>query len=91
VYETPNWTAPNWITLNQTVWSQTKACITKSSSEMCALLGYYATENGNPLLTFWDRLSAPSSKIKKNKSENRTRLKLIDTIFFWDFIHHLIL
>lgn len=64
----PNWTAPNRITLNQTMWSQTKACIIKSS-EICALLGYYSAENGNPLLTFWDHLLAPSSKIKKNKSE----------------------
>jgi len=76
MYETPNWTTLNQITLNQTMWSQTKACITKSS-EICALLGYYTTENGNPILTFWDHLSFLSSKIKKNKSENRTWLKLI--------------
>jgi hypothetical protein len=66
-----NWIAPNRITLNQTTWNQTKVCIIKSN-EICALLGYYTAENGNPLLLFWDHLSAPSSKIKKSKSENRT-------------------
>jgi hypothetical protein len=30
VYETLNQTAPNQITLNQTIQSQTKACIAKS-------------------------------------------------------------
>lgn len=57
--------------LNQIMWNQTKVCITKSS-EIHAVLGYYAAENGKPLLTFWDHQSAPSLKIKKNKSENRT-------------------
>jgi hypothetical protein len=31
MYEASNQTVPNWITVNQTMWSQTKACITKSS------------------------------------------------------------
>ena len=30
-YEMPNHTAPNWTALNWTMWSQTTACITKSS------------------------------------------------------------
>jgi len=41
-YEALNQTAPNSITLNQALQSQTKACITKSSCGLCALLGYYA-------------------------------------------------
>jgi len=40
VYEALNQTAPNWITLNQTMWSQTKACIAKSC-EVCALVRHY--------------------------------------------------
>ena len=70
MYETPNWTAPNRNTLNQTMWSQTKACITKSN-EICAVLGYYAAENGNPLLTFWHHPLVPSSKIKKKQKRKQ--------------------
>jgi hypothetical protein len=70
VYKEPNRTAPNWITLNQTMWSQTNACITKSN-ESCAVLGYYAAENGNPLLTFWHHPSVPSSKIKKKQKQKQ--------------------
>jgi len=29
----------NWITLNWTIWSQTKACIAKLLGEICAVLG----------------------------------------------------
>ena len=59
-YEALNWTAPNWITLNQTLQSQTKACITKLSCELCALLGYYAVQSGSSLLMFQDNLFFPS-------------------------------
>ena len=51
VYEAPNWTAANQITQNWTMWSQTKACITKSC-EICTLLRYYTALSGNSLLTF---------------------------------------
>jgi len=39
MYEAQYPTAPNWITLNQTMQSQTKACIAKSSRAICVLLG----------------------------------------------------
>jgi hypothetical protein len=29
---------------------------------ICALLRYYAAQNGNPLLAFWDNVFAPSSR-----------------------------
>jgi len=32
--------------------------------EKCALLGYYAVSICNSLLTFWDNLSVPSSRVK---------------------------
>jgi len=32
VHEAPNWTVPNWLARNQTMESQTKARIAKSSS-----------------------------------------------------------
>jgi hypothetical protein len=35
--------------------------------EICALLGYYAASNGNPLPTFRENVSVPSSKAKKSK------------------------
>jgi len=62
--------ALNQTTLNQTVQSQTKACIAKSSCEICVLLGYYAAESDNSLQMFWDNLSAISSKVKKYKRQN---------------------
>jgi hypothetical protein len=33
--------------------------------EICALLGYYAASNGNPLPTFRDNVSVSSSRVKK--------------------------
>lgn len=41
-YEVLNWMAPNWIIVKCTMQCQTKACSTKSSSEICALVRYYA-------------------------------------------------
>ena len=35
--------------------------------EICTLLGYYAASNGNPLPTFRDNVSVPSSSVKKSK------------------------
>jgi len=70
------------ITQTRTMRSKTKACITKSC-KICALLRYYAAQSGNSLLTFWDNLSAPYSRIKKSKRENRAWLKLTDAIFFF--------
>jgi hypothetical protein len=40
--------------------------------EMCALLGCYAVLSGNPLPTFRDNVSVPSSRVKKS---NETMLK----------------
>jgi hypothetical protein len=38
--------------------------------EICALLGYYAAKNGNPLPTFRDNLSVPFSRVRKFKNNN---------------------
>jgi hypothetical protein len=35
--------------------------------EICAILGYYAASSGNPLPTFRDNVSVPSSRVKKSK------------------------
>jgi len=35
--------------------------------EICALFGYYAAQNGNSVLMFWDILSGPFSRDKKSK------------------------
>jgi hypothetical protein len=35
------------------------------------LLGYYAASNGNPLPTFRDNVSVPSSRVKKSKKKAR--------------------
>jgi hypothetical protein len=40
-----------------------------SYDEICALLGYYAASNGNPLQTFRDNLSVLSSMVKKSKKK----------------------
>jgi hypothetical protein len=37
--------------------------------EICALLGCYAASNGNPLPTFRDNVSVPSSRVKKSKKK----------------------
>jgi hypothetical protein len=37
--------------------------------EICALLGYYAASGGNPLPTFWDNVSVPSSRVQKSKKK----------------------
>jgi len=71
---------PKCIALNQTMWSQTQACINKSC-EVCTLLRYYAAMSGNSMLTFRDNLSVLASRIKKYKRENRAHGKLNDTIF----------
>jgi hypothetical protein len=47
IYEVPNWIMPKQIALNQTMWSQTKACIVKSSCKISALVRYYAVWTGN--------------------------------------------
>jgi hypothetical protein len=36
----------------------------KIKIEICALLGYYAASSGNPLLTFQENVSVPSSRAK---------------------------
>jgi len=58
-YETPHWTAPIRIALNQKP-SQTTACIAQSSSAICAPVGYYAALSGKSVPTFRDNLSALS-------------------------------
>ena len=76
----PNQVMPNWIALNQTMWSKTKACITKSW-EICALVRHYTVWSGNTTLTFWDNLSVPAPWVKKSKRENTARQKLTNTVF----------
>jgi hypothetical protein len=43
----------------------------RQDEEICALLGYYAVLNGNPLPTFWDNVSVPSSRVKKSKEKRK--------------------
>jgi hypothetical protein len=37
--------------------------------DICALLGYYAASNGNPLPTFQDTVSVPPSRVKNISKE----------------------
>jgi hypothetical protein len=39
--------------------------------ETCALLGYSAASSGNPLPTFRDNVSVPSSSVKKPKKDEK--------------------
>ena len=82
LHEAQNWTMPKCIAPNQTMPSQTQACINKSC-EVCTLLRYYAALSGNSMLTLRDNLSVPASRIKKHERENRAHGKLTDTIFVW--------
>jgi hypothetical protein len=61
--------APNQISLNWSMWSQTKACITKSC-EICTFLRYYAAQSGHSALRFEDNLLVPTSRVKKCKTEH---------------------
>jgi hypothetical protein len=36
--------------------------------EICSLLRYYAASSGNPIPTFRDNVSVPSSRVKKSRS-----------------------
>jgi hypothetical protein len=74
---------PNQITLNWTMRRQTKAPNTKSSREICPLPGYQTAQSGKFLQTFQDKLSAPSSKVKKSKRENRNNWSSQTLVFFW--------
>jgi hypothetical protein len=38
--------------------------------EICALLGYHATSNGNPSPIFRDNVSDTSSRVKKSKKKS---------------------
>jgi hypothetical protein len=40
----------------------------RDGNEICALLGYYAVQSENSVLTFWNNLSVPSSRVKKGPS-----------------------
>jgi hypothetical protein len=39
--------------------------------KICAVLGYYAASCGNPLPTFRNNVSVPSSRVKTSKKKNR--------------------
>jgi hypothetical protein len=54
-YEEPHWTTPIRNALNQKT-SQATACIVQSSSDICALVGYYAALSGKSVPTFRDNL-----------------------------------
>jgi hypothetical protein len=36
----------------------------KSNIKICGLLGYYTVSCGHYLLTFWDNVSVPASRVK---------------------------
>jgi hypothetical protein len=39
----------------------------RDADEICSLLGHNAVSSGNPLPTFRDNVSVPSSNVKKSK------------------------
>jgi hypothetical protein len=45
----------------------------RDSEEICALLGYFAASNANPLPTLRDKVSVPSSKVKTSKKRRTSR------------------
>jgi hypothetical protein len=71
----PIWTAPKWIALNLTRRSQVKACIARSSCEICALLGIMQYRKIIPYQHF--RTAYPSSfKVQdiQKKEQNTTEI-----------------
>jgi len=67
-YEAPNRNVPNRMYLNWNMQSQTKACIAKSSCQICALVKHYTAQSGNSATTVWNNLFVPSSRVKKSKA-----------------------
>lgn len=63
-------TNQNKIALNQTMRSQTKACIATSSCEISNLLRYYTAQSDNSLLRFPENLLLLFSRVNKSKREN---------------------
>jgi hypothetical protein len=43
----------------------------RDADEICDILGYNATSSGNPLRTFRENISVPSSRVKKSKKTSR--------------------
>jgi hypothetical protein len=43
----------------------------RDADEICSLLGYNAASNGNPLPTFRDNVSVPSTRVKKSKKSRK--------------------
>jgi hypothetical protein len=52
-----------------------------SLAEICVVLRYYAALNGNPLPTFLDNVSVPSSRDKKSKKREVQEERLF--LDFW--------
>jgi hypothetical protein len=50
----------------------------RNVDEIYTLLGYYAVSNGNPLPTFQDNVSVPSSTVQKSKMKDLDLLTLED-------------
>jgi hypothetical protein len=46
----------------------------RHAGEICALRGYYVPLSGNPLPTFRDNVSVPSSKVKKSLEDGTNTL-----------------
>ena len=86
VYEALNQTMPDLNALNRTMQSQTKVCITKSSSEIGTHLRYYTEQSCNSLSMFQDNLSVPSVRYKKSKRPIRVQMKLNDRVFFFGIL-----
>jgi hypothetical protein len=59
-------TTRNWVlTSNQTQKESVISGFGRGVVEICALLGCYTATNGNPLPTFRDKMSGPSSRAKR--------------------------
>lgn len=67
IYSNAWWGNFPYKVLNQTMQSQSKVCIAKSPYASCAPVRYKAACSDNSLLTFWDNLKAPSSRVNKSK------------------------
>jgi len=81
-----NQTMPYRNALNQTMQSQTKVCITKSSSEICTLLRYYTEQGSNSLPMFQDNLLVPSVSYNKSKGAIRAQLKTNDRVLSFEIL-----
>jgi hypothetical protein len=75
------------------IWNdrEARALTSDHAGEICALLGYNAASIGNPLPTFRDNVSVPSSSVKKSKKSSGSDHAVDGFVWNVDTVRHVLL